>query len=222
MRTVSAALLLAIAPIFAFATPATATPVNAGPVPIGEVFVPGQVSVQADLEGDGILEKVVAQPIAGNPDEQLLVTKIRGERLTARAPLASYLGRLELDVADVNDDGRDEVVVTESIGANTNGMSVWGLYGGGLRPVIKADGSVLKLWEGGGVSAHFRFTCEPVGDRRGLVTIRAELTDWQLGIYTGERVSYTVRDGLATESGRVQVVGPRSTAGFQGDRTACA
>jgi hypothetical protein len=215
MRT-AAALLLALAPVLAFAMPAAATPVAIQPV-----YVPGQVSVLADLDGDGTLEKVVSQPIAGNPDEQLLITMVRSVRLSAKAPLASYLGRLELDVADVNGDGRDEVLVTESIGANTNSMSVWGLYGG-LRPVITADGSVLKLWEGGGVSAHDRFTCEPVGDRRRLVTISAELTDWQVGTFTGERVSYTVRDGLATESGRVQVVGPRSSAGFQGDRTACA
>jgi hypothetical protein len=216
MRT-AASLLLALAPILAFAMPAAATPVAIQPV-----FVPGQVSVKADLDGDGTLEKVISQPIAGNPDEQLLITMVRSVRLSAKAPLATYLNRVELNVVDVNADGRDEVLVTESIGANTNSMSVWGLFGGGLRPVIKADGSVLKLWEGGGISAHSRFTCESVGNSRRLVTISAELTDWQIGTFTGERVSYTVRDGLATQSGHVQIVGPRSSAPFQGDRIDCA
>ncbi|MEO6083094.1 MAG: VCBS repeat-containing protein [Umezawaea sp.] len=221
MRTVAAALLLALAPVLAFAVPAAATPVNAGPVPIGEVYVPGQVSVQADLDGDGTLEKVVSQPIAGNPDEQLLITRVHGTRFTARAPLSSNVGIWKLVAVDVNGDGRDEVIVTESIGANTLRMSAWGLFGG-LRPVIKTDGSVLNLWEGGGISALSNYTCEPVGDSRRLVTVGGVLTDWEHGVYTGERVSYTVHEGLATESGRVQVVGPRNTADFQADPAACA
>ncbi|HWO58537.1 MAG TPA: hypothetical protein VNO31_00655 [Umezawaea sp.] len=208
MRTTSAGLLAlatAVTSVVAFAAPASAA---------------DQVTVQADLNGDGRLDRVVAETIAGNPNEQFLVATIRGIRLTAHAPLNSYTGVQPLRVVDLNDDGSDEVVVTESVGANTVKFSVWGLYGG-LRPVTLPDGSTLALWEGGGISALSGYGCEADGDARRLVTVRG-LLDWDNGVYSGERVTYAVADGVATETSRTPVVGPRTEPGFQVDPLACA
>ncbi|MET1074989.1 MAG: VCBS repeat-containing protein [Umezawaea sp.] len=202
----TAALLLALAASATFAVPASAAV---------------QATAQADLDGDGVLDTVTAEPIAGTQDEQLLTATIRGLRLTARVPLASHVGIQPLRVVDLNGDGTDEVVVTESVGANTLGFSAWGFYGG-LRPVTEPGGSVLRLWEGGGLSAIDAYGCLPAGDARALVTVEATLTDWPNGVYTGTRITSSLAVGVATERARTAVGGPRDAPGFQVDPADCA
>ncbi|WNV85703.1 hypothetical protein [Umezawaea sp. Da 62-37] len=202
----TAALLLALSASVAFAAPASAA---------------DQVTAQADLDGNGVLDTVTAETIAGNGNEQLLTATIQGLRLTALAPLDSHVGIQPLRVVDLNDDGTDEVVVTQSVGANTVGFGVWG-FSGGLRPVTGTTGSALKLWEGGGISALNGYGCENSGDGRVLVAVDARLTNQPKGIYTGKRVTYTVENGVATETARTSVAGPWDAPGFQADPDACA
>ncbi|MBA8925068.1 hypothetical protein BC739_002267 [Kutzneria viridogrisea] len=199
--------LAAVSAALAFAVPA-----NAGTAPI---------LVHADLDGDGVADEVTLTPVADNAHEQLLTATVRGIQLTARVPFDSLFGLAPLRVVDLNGDGKQEVVVTESVGANTDGFSVWGLHGG-LRPVTSGGADRFKLWEGGGFSAISGYGCEPAGGTRQLVTVSAELTDWQNEVYEGDRVTYSVRDGVATETSRTHVVGARGEAGFRTDARTCA
>jgi hypothetical protein len=200
------ALLLALTAVLAFAAPANAA---------------DQVGVQADLNGDGRLDEVTATPVAGDPEQQLLTATVRGVRLTAVTPLDSHVGILPLRVVDLNGDGRDEVVVAESVGANTVSFNVWGLFSG-LRPVTGSDGRALKLWEGGGISAHSGYGCEQADGARQLVTVYARLSDSEQDVYTGERVTYSVDGGVAFETSRLPVAGPWDAPGLQVDPLTCA
>lgn len=83
--------------------------------------------------GDGRLDRVSVKPIAGNSYEQSLVATVGRVAYATRVPVDPSFGVQPLRVTDVNDDGRQEVVVTESVGANIFSFTVWGLFGG-LRP----------------------------------------------------------------------------------------
>ena len=84
-----------------------------------------------------------------------------------------------------------------------------------------SDGSVLNLWEGGGLATILRYGCEPAFGGRALVSVSASL-NWDTGIYTGERITYSVNGGVATETSRTPAVGPRDAQVFQLDWAACA
>jgi hypothetical protein len=187
-----------------------------------EVDIVGQQTASADLNGDGRLDRVVLRPVDGNQDVQELVARVGGKRLTATVPMANYvMGVQPMRVVDVNADGRDEVVVTQSVGANTDSFGVWGLHGGALSPVRLADGSQLILWQGGGLSAVLRYGCTDDHDGRQLVQARG-MGVGDYTVYEGEYVVYTVDAAVATEVARVPVSGPRDAPGFQADPAACA
>ncbi len=186
-----------------------------------EVDIVGQQTASADLNGDGRVDRVVLRPVDGNPNVQELVAKVGGKRLTATVPMNNYGGVEPMRVVDVNADGRDEVVVTQSVGANTDSFGVWGLHGGALSPVKLANGTQLILWQGGGISALSRYGCTDGHDGRQLVQVTAVgVGDYT--VYDGESIVYTVGGGVATEVARVPVSGPREAPGFQVDPAACA
>lgn len=182
-------------------------------------------TVDADLDGDGRTDRATIEPVVGDPGRQLLTVTIRGDRVatrvTALIPLASPFGVRPPRVVDLDADGRDEIVVVESVGANTDGSTAWGLFGG-LRPVTSTDGTPLRLWEGGGISALSRYGCEPADGARRLVTVAATLVDRDNLVYAGDRVTYTVTGGVAVETTRQPVTGARDDAAFQTDPGACA
>ncbi len=185
-----------------------------------EVDIVGQQTASADLNGDGRLDRVVLRPVDGNPNVQELVAKVGGKRLTATVPMNNYSGLQPMRVVDVDADGRDEVVVAQSVGANTDSFGVWGLHGGALSPIRLAGGAQLILWEGGGISAVLGYGCTD-HDGRQLVQVRAVgIGDYT--VYEGESIVYTVDGGVATEVARVPVSGPRDAPGFQVDPAACA
>lgn len=187
----------------------------------GEVAVEGQQTASADLNGDGRMERVALRPVDGNPNVQELVARIGGKRLTATVPMNNYSGIQPMRVVDVDTDGRDEVVVAQSVGANTDSFGVWGLRGGALSPVRLADGAQLILWQGGGASAVLRYGCTDDHDGRELIQVRGvAVGDWT--VFEGESIVYTVDGGVAAEVARVPVRGPRDAPGFQADPAACA
>ncbi|MCS7475688.1 hypothetical protein ACFFQW_35395 [Umezawaea endophytica] len=206
-----AVLSLVLTSVFTFAAPANAA---------NEATAADEVTARADLNGDGVLDTVVAQAIEGNPDEQLLVATINGVRLDARVPLYSRIGVPPLQVVDLNDDGTDEVMVTEALGANTVTVSTWGLYGG-LRPVTWPNGEVMKVWEGGGISSLSAYGCEQAGGGRRLVQVSTSV-DWNTLIYSGDRITYSLAGSVATETSRVPVSGKRDDPALQTDPAACA
>ncbi|MCG8919725.1 VCBS repeat-containing protein [Actinokineospora sp. PR83] len=178
-------------------------------------------AAQADLNGDGRADRVVVEAVAGAPEVQSLVATVNGVRLTARPPMDNYGGVQPLRVVDLDGDGRDEVLVVQSVGANTTSSGVWGLYGG-LRPMLTADRAPLLLWEGGGISAISRYGCEQTATGRQLVTVGAQLTDWDNGVYEGERVTYAVTGRVATETSRTPVTGGSQDPLLQADPQTCA
>ena len=186
-----------------------------------EIAVEGQQTASADLNGDGRLDRVTLRPVDGNPEQQLLTARIGGKRLTATVPMDNYGGVRPMRVVDVDADGRDEVIVTEIVGANTDHFVVWGLHGNALTSVKLADGTPLRLMEGGGASAVVRYGCTADHDGRQLIQVRGvAVGDWT--VFEGEYIVYTVDGAVATEVARVPVSGPRDAPGFQADPAACA
>jgi hypothetical protein len=206
MRAIAPLLTLSIAAL-AFAAPATAAA--------------DDNTVRADLNGDGQLDTVLVEPVADNGDEQRLVATINGIELDATMPMDPYFGVQPLRVVDINGDGWHEVVVTEFVGANTLDQTVWGLFGG-LNPVLGPDLAPLRLWEGGGLSALSRYACESSDGGRQLVTVSAQADDVTFEHYQGERITYTVHNGVATEVARTEVDGPQDDPVFEADPDTCA
>ncbi|GAB3008817.1 hypothetical protein [Saccharothrix stipae] len=208
-------MLKAFAPAFAL--------VAAVPALWGAPPAAGDQSVTADLDGDGRADRAWVRVVEGDPDRQELVAAIRHYRITARMPLYSRTGVLPLRVVDLDDDGRDEVVVTESAGANTDLFTVWGVRGMRLRTVTTPEGGPLALAEGGGVNAINRYGCEVVDGARHLVTVTGQLV-WPSDpmVYEGTRVTYAVHEGVATATSTTPVLGERIDPVYQVDPQACA
>jgi hypothetical protein len=175
----------------------------------------------ADLDGDGRSDRVTLRTVDGSLDEQVLTARVGGKRLTATVPSRLIAGAQPMQVVDVDADGRDEVIVTEVVGANTNHYGVWGLYGNALAPVKLADGTQLRLMEGGGASAIVRYGCTDDHDGRQLIQTSGQAVNNDWTLFEGEYVVYVVDGGVANEVARVPVSGPRDTPGFQADPTLC-
>lgn len=192
MKTVVPVLALALAG-FAFATPAAVAQ------PASEVYL--------DFDGDGRVDRAWIESVAGNPvpTTQVLSAQVGAERYRAYVPFASWsTDARPMRVVDLDGDGREEVVVAESVGANTTTSSVWG-FNGRLRALTTADGGKLVLAEGGGLAARSLFGCETDGDGdRALVTVSTQL-DWDANRYVGERVVHAVAGGVASEVSRTPV-----------------
>ncbi|MFJ6675479.1 hypothetical protein ACIQMJ_30610 [Actinosynnema sp. NPDC091369] len=205
---VPALALVAAVPATAWAGPAAGT---------------GDVTGGADLNGDGHVDRVAVRQVPDVPTAQELVAVVRGVRFTARMPLHSTIGAGPLRVVDLDGDGRNEVVVTGSFGANTELFTVWELRNGGLRAVTTPDGAPLALAEGGGVSALSRYGCEVVDGQRRLVTVSGEVV-WSSDpwVYDGERVTHAVRDGVATATSTTPVLAERDAPAYRVDPAACA
>ncbi|GAB1515742.1 hypothetical protein [Actinophytocola sp. KF-1] len=178
-------------------------------------------TVYADLNGDGRMDRVTLRTVDGNMDEQVLTARVGGKRLTATVSSSLIAGTQPMRVVDVDADGRDEVVVTEMVGANTDHYGVWGLHGTALTPVKLADGTPLRLMEGGGLAAIVRYGCVDDHDGRQLIQVSGQAVDLDYTRYEGEYVAYVVDGGVATEVARVPVSGPRDTPGFQADPALC-
>jgi hypothetical protein len=195
--------------IFALAAPATAAAAPAT-----------EHAVRADLNGDGTLDRVIVRSVPNNPNEQFLVATVGQVSFVAREALDAFDTTVQpLRVVDINADGRDEVVLTESVGANTDRLSVWGLFDT-WRPVRMADQSRLRLWVGGGSATFDNFGCDTISGQRKLVTVRGA---WDLDreIYTGERITYSVGFGTVEQWSHMSVEGSREAPGFQASPRTC-
>jgi hypothetical protein len=204
----TAVTLLGLTGLLAFGAPAYATPAG--------------VVARPDLNGDGRADHVVAKVAADNPNEQVLTATVRGRTYSARLSVDPYYGVQPLRVTDIDNDGREEVAATEVIGVNTQFFSAWGLTNSGLHAVRKQDGTRLQLIEGGGIREINAYGCKSSGQRRQLVTVNAQLADENTMIYSGERVGYSVRNGIATETSRTPAVGTYDAPVFQLDPAGCA
>lgn len=209
MKLVASTLAL-FAAISAFAAPAAAA-----------AAAPTEHAVQADLNGDGTMDRVVVKSVPGNPNEQLLVATVGRVNYVAREPFFGLdAGVQPLRVVDLNADGRDEVLLTEEIGAHTDVLSVWGLFDG-WRPMKMPDQSRLRLFEGGAVYSFDKFGCDTIAGQRKLVTVSGWLDEMETDIYTGRRITYSVGFGAVEQWSYMEVSGPRDAPVFRVAPQAC-
>jgi hypothetical protein len=157
------------------------------------------VSADADVDGDGAANRVTLQQVA--PGTQLLRVGMPEEFLGARVEGDESLPLIVPFVVDVNGDGRDEVVLATSLGANTNTFEVWSVDDGRLHAVTTEDGRPWRFHEGGGVSAIGAYGCAPGTPGRRLRTVQARLDDAASGDgtprYDGAVVTHAVAGGVA-------------------------
>jgi hypothetical protein len=170
----------------------------------------------ADLDGDHRIDRVTLTQNPDNPNDQILVGTVNRTSYVKHMPIAEEpgLGVLPLRVVDLDRDGRQEVVVTELVGANTAWFGVWylGKPGVGWKSVQAESGGSFELYEGGGIREISRYGCREVGGHRELVLLSAQIQDpWEDELYAGALVSYTVRDGVARWTSGTEVSGDRGT-----------
>ncbi|MFR9730266.1 FG-GAP repeat domain-containing protein [Saccharopolyspora sp. MS10] len=169
-------------------------------VPAGVAVADSTETVTADLDGNGTPDTAKLAAI-GDGSQQLLKFTVDGKVTEATLPGDAYAGTQPMRVLDVNHDGRQEVLVAESIGANTAWFSVWDLGADGApRELTTQDGQPLKINEGGGVAARLGYECAPAGsDGRVLITLAASNeSPTTEPAYDGARIAFDVRDGVAT------------------------
>lgn len=197
------------AAVFSFSTPASAA---------ADGF-----SAPADLNGDGVLDQVAVRTLPNDPNRQAVVATIGRVSYLAYTTMNNYPSGIQPPrVTDVNADGRDEVVVTESVGANTYGFSMW-VFDHGFHKVTRVSGDPLQLWEGGGYSAILGYGCEFTGGQNQLFTVRAQLVDEASGRFEGERATFELLDGgVARMTTNSAISGTRAAPVFRIDPRSCA
>ena len=176
----------------------------------------------ADLNGDHRIDRVQVRPAPDDQNEQILIGSVGRTNYVTRIRLDTNVGVRPLRVVDLDRDGRQEVVVTEVVGANTLWYTVWRLDNGWQPLRSSAGGPALILFEGGGISALSRYGCVSANGHRELVVVGALLQDpWDAGIYAGDRVTYVVVNGVAQVTSRATVSGSRGTLEAMADPNAC-
>ncbi|GAA0898606.1 hypothetical protein [Pseudonocardia zijingensis] len=162
-------------------------------------YRPAAVTAEADVDGDGAQEHVTLEQLA--PGTQLLRVHLPSGYVEDRILGDEGLPLIVPFVVDVNGDGRDELVIATSLGANTNTLQLWSFDDDRLHAVTTEDGATWQLFEGGGVSAMGMYGCVPGTPARQLRDVQATLdeaasTDGTTR-YDGTAVTYTVTDGMA-------------------------
>ncbi|MEU0466541.1 VCBS repeat-containing protein [Amycolatopsis sp. NPDC006131] len=156
---------------------------------------PAPQRAAVDLDGDGTPDLATLRTTG--VDAQRLEFTVRG--VTTGADLTGQPAPMR--VTDVDGDGRQEVVVTEVVGANTLWYGVWDYDGTGPRTLSTSDGEKLYLYEGGGVTTRLGYEC--AGNSfggRDLITLRARMDEGTPALtYSGLRVLYEISDGIARE-----------------------
>ncbi|OXM64031.1 FG-GAP repeat domain-containing protein [Amycolatopsis vastitatis] len=155
------------------------------------------IHTTADLNGDGTPEDVVSWQ-AGRGD-QVVSAIVNGRRTSIHLPADGRVGILPPRVADLNGDGRAELLVATSFGADTTTFSVLHFDGRKLSRVVGADHRPFSVAEGGGTAAHLGYMCMAPGGDRLFVTVVSSADDVALPAdeitYTGTRTIYALRDG---------------------------
>lgn len=152
---------------------------------------------KVDLNGDGADETVTIR--SAGTAQQTLLAEVDGHPLAVPAPADTASIVRPPRVTDLNGDGAEELVVSEQTGANTETFGIWQYVDGTLIQVAGPNGDLLRLYEGGGVSARSGYTCE----ERQLVVLSAEADDiaQNATTYTGSWTYYRLVDGVATPTG---------------------
>ena len=158
-----------------------------------------RVSADADVDGDGTQERATLEKAA--PGTQLLRVELPGGALEGEVHGDEGLPLIVPFVVDVDGDGRDELVLGTSLGANTTTFELWSVDDGRLHAVTAEDGTPWRLHEGGGATALAAYGCVPGTPGRQLRTVQAALDDAASGDGTprfdGALVTWAVTGGVA-------------------------
>ncbi|MBN6033623.1 VCBS repeat-containing protein [Amycolatopsis sp. 195334CR] len=159
--------------------------------------------VTADFTGDG---KADTAALAGTGDparQQLVFNVVDGGTSSIVLPADPVAGPQDLRVTDINGDGRAEVLVTFSRGANTDFSTFVELGPDGPRTLTGPDGTRFDVTEGGGIAARLGYECASNAEGgRDLITLGATRIDTGNGgelVYEGQRTRYAVENGALTE-----------------------
>ncbi|GAA2660338.1 MULTISPECIES: hypothetical protein [Actinosynnema] len=193
-------------------------------VPSGDVSADATVKTAfADLDGDGNAERITVELVkADDPARQRISAVVGGVAVSALTTADERVGVQPIQVVDLNDDGKQEVVVKELMGANTDHYTAWGYHYGTLSPVTDGSdftGAPLRFHEGGGMSALSYFGCEGEGAERKF-KIASGLDSEFDGTFEGTITSYRVENGIAERIEQRAVTGSRSL--FWMDARSCA
>lgn len=168
-------------------------------------------TIQADVDGDGNLDQVTLSEISA--DSQKLVFSVPQGEIAVTIAGDSSFPLQEPRRVDVNGDGQHEVLVAEFVGANTVTFNGWyfDVDRNKIFPTSTPDGSRLKIYEGGGVSAINGYSCvgHPDTGARDLSTVEARLVDTpgDQPVFDGARTTYHVDGGIAREIDRLEFTG---------------
>ncbi|WP_243789554.1 VCBS repeat-containing protein [Saccharopolyspora gloriosae] len=168
-------------------------------VPAGIAAADSSQQSTLDLDGNGTLDSARLSAV-GDGSQQVIQFTVDGRTTEATLTGDAYAGTRPMRVLDVNNDGRQELLVTESVGANTEWFGIWDLGADGApRELTTQDGAPLKINEGGGVAARLGYECGPAGsDGRVLITLAASNeSQAPEPAYDGKRIAHDVRDGVA-------------------------
>ncbi|QFU87226.1 VCBS repeat-containing protein [Amycolatopsis sp. YIM 10] len=159
--------------------------------------------VTADFNGDGKAD-TAALASTGDPAVQQLVFNVDGTTSTITLPADPAAGPQEPRVTDINGDGRAEVLVTFSRGANTDFSTFVELGPDGPRTLTGPDGTRFDVTEGGGIAARLGYECASNAEGgRDLITLGATRIDTGNGgelVYEGQRTRYAVENGTSPRS----------------------
>lgn len=181
------------------------------------------VVTSADLDGDGEQETVNVLSV-GTQDQRILAV-VDGVEVEVAAPADTRSVIRPPRVVDIDGDGSDELVVREQVGANTEAFGIWEYANGEFRAIGTPNADVMRLYQGGGVSARSGYGCEGAGDDRTLVVLSAEadVTNTPEATYSGSWTYYRVVDGIATPTGAEESFAnePADTPMLQLDADTC-
>ncbi|MCP2166845.1 hypothetical protein [Goodfellowiella coeruleoviolacea] len=166
-------------------------------LPLGSASADPVRTAAADLDGDGRADRVTLSQV---DDQTQSLTVVVGDR-TATATMqwwAPATGVQPVRVTDLDRNGRQELIVLETVGANTDTFSIWEYTtSGSLRRVTRLNGEPVQLYEGGGVAAHSGYECDDnLAQQRVLVKLDT-LRDDNGVTYSGTRTGYRITGGLA-------------------------
>jgi hypothetical protein len=187
-----APVLALFAGLFALGAPVTAAAAPAA----GQAVV-----LQADMDGDGRPDRVSLAPATDAANQQILAVTLGRLSYVTRLPLFSPSGEVyRPEVVNLDNHGAQELLIAESIGANTVEYTVWSMADGGLSPVRMVNDTRpfrLSVSESRSVFARYHCVDYYPSERRELVSITAELDEGS-GICSGTVTVYDIFGGVAT------------------------
>ncbi|MBE9376001.1 VCBS repeat-containing protein [Saccharopolyspora sp. HNM0983] len=177
-----------------------------------------QPAVHADLDGDGRPDAVSLVQVSEST--MLLRAGMAEEVLDVEVP-GNARGTPPVPV-DVNGDGRAEVLVPESVGANTITRTAWAHSPEhGLVPLRGADDELWRLPEGGGAGAVSTYGC--TGRGAGAVLDAVSAARNEQGTFDGGLRTYRVAAGAVHLLREVPIRGAdREDEVFGRDPAECA